>query len=406
MALSDEQVADGVTTWAGRVAAGEARLLLYIGELDRREAWATAGMLSCAHWLAWRLGMGQRAAYERVRVARALRGLPATTAAFSAGLVSWSQVRAISRIACAADEQTYLELARHATGGQLERLARGVRRARRVNEDAADPELAAYRMRTRVSYDEEGTLVITTRLPAEQGAVVLAALEAARAEIDHERRPPVPADCSAEQSELKSDQPPRASVTDGLLRLSQDYLAGLRERRPDAARRARPQLIAQVDPLFGWSRLRDGEFLPASRLRDLGRTRREPDLGLRELLGTIDGERCRYPGCNRRRRLHAHHVVFWSAGGPTDLGNLVLLCPRHHTLVHALSIRLRLHHRRALEVRTADGRVVPHRFEFPWRSAAELDPDAQIGPATLPPTTHGDRLDLDYAVSVLLQQAA
>jgi hypothetical protein len=49
-ALTDDQLRDEVTTWAGRVAAGEAVLLRLVGELDAREAWAMYGVLSCAHW--------------------------------------------------------------------------------------------------------------------------------------------------------------------------------------------------------------------------------------------------------------------------------------------------------------------------------------------------------------------
>ncbi len=159
-------------------------MLDLIRELDRREAWAAAGMLSCAQWLALRCGMGMKTGHERVRVARALGELPVTSEAFHAGRLSWTQVRAITRIATADDEQTYVDIARHATGAQLERLVRGVRRARKIAEDEADPERAAHQMRTRASYDDDGTMVLSMRLPAEQGAVLLAALEQARAELD------------------------------------------------------------------------------------------------------------------------------------------------------------------------------------------------------------------------------
>ncbi len=134
---------------------------------------------------------------------------------------------------------------------------------------------------------------------------------------------------------------------------------------PASARRNRSSLVAQIDPVSGWGRLRDGELLPPSSLRavtralpgrngtvrlkplaaadahlhDLGRRQRLPGLALRELLGTLDGERCRFPGCTRHRKLHAHHVVSWSLSGTTDLEILVLLCSRHHTLVHRLASR-------------------------------------------------------------------
>ena len=70
--LSSEELADLITTWAGRLAAGEAELLRLLGEFDAREAWAELGMLSCAHWIAWRLGMTLSTAKAKVRVARAL----------------------------------------------------------------------------------------------------------------------------------------------------------------------------------------------------------------------------------------------------------------------------------------------------------------------------------------------
>jgi hypothetical protein len=72
--LSDEQLAEGICTRAGRVAAGEAALLRWIAEFDRPEAWAGVGLLSCAHWLTWRIGLSPGAARERVRIARTLVG--------------------------------------------------------------------------------------------------------------------------------------------------------------------------------------------------------------------------------------------------------------------------------------------------------------------------------------------
>src|SRR3954452_2095237 len=77
-ALSDDEVTDAVGMWAGRVAAGEARLLAVLGEFDARGQWA--GYPSCTSWLSWRLTIGLKAASEKVRVARALRMLPVTRA--------------------------------------------------------------------------------------------------------------------------------------------------------------------------------------------------------------------------------------------------------------------------------------------------------------------------------------
>jgi hypothetical protein len=487
--LSDDEVAEQITTWAGRIAAGEARLLAYVGEFDAREAWGGAGLLSCAHWMSWRLGMGLGlgAAYKRVRVARALRELPATRAAFAAGQLSWTQVRAITRTATPEEEQTYLHLARHAAGAQIERLTRGVRRARKLAAHESNPDSIKESARCDVRYDEDGTMVITARLPAEHGAVVLAALEQARADLDEQRRTErlsvgtaapddatcssAPAsggcgqnssaeDCAVAPTESRKDlaaddtdgdprvggrhsfgqgglaavlddrdgepggdagsdspacgqnsstEEPVASRADGLVRLSRHFLDHRGAERPDAARRSRSRLTVRLDPLSGWARLPDGELLPpvaALTVCDLGRDRREPDLALRELLGTVDGERCRFPGCTRRRKLHAHHVREWSAGGRTDLANLILLCSRHHTLVHADGHRLSLHADRRLDVATACGTPIPHLPAPPWQPATDLDHRHSIGPGTLPQHATQRRIDLGYAVSVLVQQAA
>jgi hypothetical protein len=83
---------------AGHIAAAEARFLQLLGEFDQRGGWAGDGIRSCAHWLSWRAGMSRRTAVERLRVAHALRNLPRISAAFGAGRVSYSKVRAITRI--------------------------------------------------------------------------------------------------------------------------------------------------------------------------------------------------------------------------------------------------------------------------------------------------------------------
>ena len=88
----------------------------------------------------------------------------------------------------------------------------------------------------------------------------------------------------------------------------------------------------------------------------------------------------------------------------------MLLCPRHHTLVHAEGFELALLPDRRLGVSTAAGIAVPHRPPLPFQPAQDLIEALQlrapVDARTLPPQTSGDRLDLHYAVAVLVQQAA
>lgn len=428
--LSAGEVTDRLLTWAGRMAAGEAQLLAYLGEFDARSAWSGTGILSCAHWMAWRMGMGLKVASERVRVARRLRDLPLTFAEFAAGRLSFTQVRAITRAAVDDDEATWVDIARHASGSQLERLVRGVRRARSLTEAEkarrAGDSPAVVAPRLKVRYDpDDGSLIVTIRVSAEAGVALLAAVEASRADLDAVTAKAA-VKSSAEDSVAKI--PVRATAGEGFLTMCAAYLRRRAAKHPARARRDRAALTVQIDPLSGWVRLPDGELLPPSvqsplltmpggvTLRrftktdltrdDAGRRLREPDLALRELLAAIDGHQCRYPSCTRTRKLHAHHLIYWSRGGRTDLANLALFCSRHHTVIHDENIQLSLDPvTRILTVTTAAGAKVPQKPAPPWHPADRLDPTAQIRPDTLPPHAI-DRLHLHHAVEVLLQHAA
>src|SRR4051794_19347179 len=128
-----DELAAAITTGAVRLAAATAAWLRLVAEFDRRGGWHGVGIRSCAHWLAWQCGLGSGAAREHVRVARALTGLPRIQAAFSAGRLSYSKVRALTRIAAPDCEAALVEFALSATASQTERFCRQWRRA----DDAA-----------------------------------------------------------------------------------------------------------------------------------------------------------------------------------------------------------------------------------------------------------------------------
>jgi hypothetical protein len=68
---------------------------------------------------------------------------------------------------------------------------------------------------------------------------------------------------------------------------------------------------------------------------------------------------CRFPGCRHTRYVDAHHIEHWSAGGETSLENLMLLCSRHHALVHEGGFRIEKDYRDRWFFRRPDGRAVP-----------------------------------------------
>ena len=87
----------------------------------------------------------------------------------------------------------------------------------------------------------------------------------------------------------------------------------------------------------------------------VGRTSREPPAWMVRALRRRDGG-CRFPGCGTRAHTHPHHVRWWSAKGPTDLDNLVLLCSFHHKCVHELGWSLTLRPDNTVRFYRPDGR--------------------------------------------------
>jgi Domain of unknown function (DUF222) len=181
---AERELGSAPTEWIERevgelgahIAAATCRWLGLVAELDRRGAHEAWGFHSCGAWLAWRCGVDPRSAREHVRVARALEGLPLVHECFSRGELSYSKVRAITRIATPETEAELLEMARYATAAQLDRLVRGYRRA--VSLESAE---AAHHDRfLSCEWDEDGSLRVRGRLAPEDGALFLKAIEHGR----------------------------------------------------------------------------------------------------------------------------------------------------------------------------------------------------------------------------------
>ncbi len=107
--VSLARLGDEITEMAAHLDAGTFQLLKLICEFDEREGWGGVGIKSCAHWLNWKCGMNLGAAREKVRVARTLPALPKISAALREGMVSYSKVRAMTRVATPKNEEALLD---------------------------------------------------------------------------------------------------------------------------------------------------------------------------------------------------------------------------------------------------------------------------------------------------------
>ena len=125
-ALPSERLEAQICALAGRQAADDCAWSLLIGEFDRRRGYDAWECRSTSYWLNWHCGLSMGAGRERVRVARALEGLPLVRAEFAAGRLTYSKVRAITRVATEHTEQMLVELGLAGTAAQLERVCFGV----------------------------------------------------------------------------------------------------------------------------------------------------------------------------------------------------------------------------------------------------------------------------------------
>lgn len=318
---------------AASMAASRARLLALVGVFDAADGWVAAGAVSCVHWLADLLDIELSTARDQVRVARALRALPATRERFDEGEVSYAKVRQLTRVATPATEVELLALADRHPAGQLPR-------ALAAWQHRHDPDgLRRRQQQARgVSYraEPDGTTTISVRLLAEE-------FVAAQAVIDAEARRRAAPDASADAPARTM----RQRRVDAFCRL----VARASERSGGTGGGVRPELV--LHRRSGTFELLDGTPLHGEAARrlacdadlrlmthgpdgcpaDVGRRHRLVTSRLRRLV--IERDRlCHYPGCGTTQFTEVHHIVHWEDGGATVLANLVLLCGYHHGFVH------------------------------------------------------------------------
>lgn len=407
--LATERLEQEISELAAHIHAATCRWLLLVAELDRREAHRDWGCITCAHWLSLRCGVAIGAAREQVRVARRLAELPLVREAFAEGRLSYSKVRALSRVTEPHTEPELVETALDATAAQLERIVRGYRKGLSVdeaNEVHARRELSCL-------WDDDGSLIIRGRLSAEEGEIVMKALEAAR-----EPRPP--RDVSAETPDVA--QEPAQGAADALVRVAE---ASLAVGEADRTGGDRFQVVVHTDSASAGGAFEGGATAcretvervscdasvvhmsaRKGRLVKVGRKTRTIPPSIRRALRSRD-RCCRFPGCTNDRFVDAHHIHHWAHGGETALSNLVLLCRRHHRLLHEEGYGMEFAAGGALHFTRPDGR----RIEPARRAAVDCvdlvrangGGGLKVDPRTPVARSNGDRFSLDLTLSGLLE---
>jgi hypothetical protein len=321
-----------------------------LAELERRQVWSRDGHLSLASWLGSRHRVSPSTAAGHVRMARALDAMPAAAEALAAGDLSSSSIAMLSSARDAAPEEfgrAEASLVEAARTFPAEELGATVTRWRHDHADDADDDRQELYLsptlvgRGKVSGDlnAETTQVLITALRAVQDAEV-------RSNDRTDTRSPARrrADALGEicrQWLDSSDRPVVAGERPHVIVTIDFESLGGGENAPGIARSTGARLtdvgaISAADALM-WAC--DAEVTrvitdAASRPLDVGRTIRITPPWIRRALIVRDGG-CAFPDCGRPPSwCDPHHVVHWTNGGPTALSNLVLLCRRHHRLIH------------------------------------------------------------------------
>jgi hypothetical protein len=329
---STSSLIDDVRRLHQQISSQQRELLVSLADLEEREAWLDDGARDMAHWVSMQLGVSHWKASRWLAAGRAIDELPATARAFEAGDLSIDKVVELTRLATPSREAGLVDWAEGVSSGAIRRRADLENRIERCAvEDAEESRSVSWWY-----FDEGRRLALEAELPPSSGATVVQALDRLAREL-----PQMP-----DADPMSSREQRRA-----------DALVLLCGGRSEAIDGDEPTVVihaqAPRDGGLGNGQVESGGVVPAASLEGLlcnarvqvvhedpagdvvaiGRRTRVPSAWLARQVRYRDQE-CRFPGCGARRFTEAHHVVWWSKGGATELANLLLICSFHHKLVH------------------------------------------------------------------------
>ena len=314
---------------------------------EREELWDDRSHRSFAEWVGAEFAVSSWLARRMIEAARVLPSLPRTEAAFRRGELRVEHVLELCRFATPQTEDTLVRWAKRVKPKAVRHRADVM--TRRSQVEAAELDRSRF---LRHWWMDDGRLGIEGAFPAHEGAAIAKALDRLA-----DRAP----DILDEDDDGHTPHEAALDVrrADALFQLATAHLAD------DAATdRATVVVHANAEALATGTmgcEIENGPAIHAeTALRlacdarievalqnadgevvGLGRRDRTPPAWLLRQLRHRD-RGCRFPGCEMKRFLHAHHIHHWSRGGRTDLDNLVLVCHFHHKLVHEYGWRVEL----------------------------------------------------------------
>ncbi|MEL7185221.1 MAG: DUF222 domain-containing protein [Pseudomonadota bacterium] len=338
---SIDELEQNILSLARQINVATYELLVMVREFDERAGFLQWGLSNAAEWLAWRCDISATTAYEKVRVAHALKHLRSVSAAFAAGELSYAKVRALTRVASRENESDLLEFALRHTAANVEQYCRELRNGN--PESVSTAERAIRNRSLRIRRDaERGMMAITIEVPIESGEIIEKALDKAR-------------DDDVLQVADVVDTSWQTRQADAVVAMAREYLAGMGS---DASSDTHLVTIHVDQSALSGGEGRSG--LPIESVKRLccdnpvvvltendkgepltiGRKSRIIPTAIARAVNAQYGGGCGFPGCSNHRFIHLHHIEHWSSGGETSVENLMPLCTRHHQLVHEGGFRI------------------------------------------------------------------
>ncbi|RLA39567.1 MAG: hypothetical protein DRR42_27030, partial [Gammaproteobacteria bacterium] len=342
-----DQLEEDIISLSTHINATEYEFLVLVREFDLRQGWKAYHFNSCAEWLNMKCGIAPGTAREKIRVANALFDLTATSLAFQKGDLSYSKARSLTRIATPQNEEQLLDYAIPATALQVEDHCRELRNVQRDTSTVDANRLHQQRFLSR-SLHGDGSMTISVELPRESGELVMKALELALKEMELN-----PDTFEGEAIETEIEDSHLAKQADALVQMAKGYLAGGKDKKSSTADHYQVMVHVDEEVLRHSATETSKSDLPCETIRRLccdsgivvvsqdkkgnplnvSRKHRVVQPPLKRALLARD-KCCRFPGCTHEKWLDAHHVEHWADGGETSLDNTILLCSKHHRLLH------------------------------------------------------------------------
>ncbi len=360
--VSIEELDQAIVGLSAHINASTYELLVLIREFEDRAGYLKWGLKDAAEWLSYRCDLSRSAAYEKVRVARALRKLPAISDSFSIGELSYSKVRALTRVAGDHNEQDLLDFALRTTATRVEERCRELRFGTEFSIDVASRAYANRSLRMSRNL-ERGMMTVTVELPIETGELLEKALDRAREQDTNKTPEFVDESWSAQQA-------------DAFVNLVNSYLSGSRQEESNSSDNYLVTIHVDQSALAGGEgrsalpiesvkRLccdghavvitEDNEGEPLS----IGRKSRIVPAAIKRAVLAKHSHCCAFPGCHNRRFLQLHHIEHWSNGGETSIENLMPQCTRHHSLLHEGQFRIEKDYQNNWIFVRPEGQVIP-----------------------------------------------